>query len=170
MVGTGVGQPQQPLFCAPCFLQQPQWVPVVSDNGGSSVIWKASGTGLRLCALAICPQQLPGGSYSKESACNAGDLSQEDSLGKGMATHPSTLAGEFHGQRSLAGYSPWDCKESAMTEWLTLFHWSIMVAELEAWGSLADSGPLSVVCFVLRESCSRLGNSEIELPLSDFIV
>ena len=87
-----------------------------------------------------------------------------------MATHSSTLAREFHGQRSLAGYSPLDCKESAMTERLTLFHWSIMVAEVEAWGSLADSGPLSVVCFVLTESCSCLRNSETDLPLSDFTV
>ena len=26
------------------------------------------------------------------------------------------LPGKFHGQKSLAGYSPWDCKESDMTE------------------------------------------------------
>ena len=34
------------------------------------------------------------------------------------------LPREFHGQRSLAGYSSWGCKESDMTEWLTfpLFH------------------------------------------------
>ena len=37
-----------------------------------------------------------------------------------MATHPSILAGEVHGQRSLAGYSPWGHKESHMTEQLTL--------------------------------------------------
>ena len=30
------------------------------------------------------------------------------------------LPGEFHGQRSLAGYSPWGCKELDMTKWLTL--------------------------------------------------
>ena len=29
------------------------------------------------------------------------------------------LPGEFHGQRSLAGYSPWGCKELEMTERLT---------------------------------------------------
>ena len=34
-------------------------------------------------------------------------LGQEDPLEKGMATHSSILAGEFHGQRSLVGYSPW---------------------------------------------------------------
>ena len=33
-----------------------------------------------------------------------------------MATHSSVLAGESHGQRSLTGYSPWDCTESDMTE------------------------------------------------------
>ena len=29
------------------------------------------------------------------------------------------LPGEFHGQRSLAGYSPWGGKELDMTEWLS---------------------------------------------------
>ena len=29
---------------------------------------------------------------------------------------PVFLPGEFHGQRSLVGYSSWDCKESDMTE------------------------------------------------------
>ena len=32
---------------------------------------------------------------------------------------PVFLPGEFHGQRSLAGYSPWGCKESDMTEQLS---------------------------------------------------
>ena len=31
------------------------------------------------------------------------------------------LPGEFHGQRSLAGYTPWGCKELDTTELLTLF-------------------------------------------------
>ena len=48
-------------------------------------------------------------------------LGQEDPLEKGMTTHSSILLpGEFHGQRSLAGYSPWGRKESDMTERLTL--------------------------------------------------
>ena len=33
-------------------------------------------------------------------------LGQEDPLKKEMATHSSILAGESHGQRSLAGYGP----------------------------------------------------------------
>ena len=47
-------------------------------------------------------------------------LGQEDPLEKGMATHSSILAGEFHGQRGLAGYSPWGCEEADTTEQLTL--------------------------------------------------
>ena len=33
-------------------------------------------------------------------------------LKKEMATNPVVLPGEFHGQRSLAGFSPWGCKAS----------------------------------------------------------
>ena len=33
---------------------------------------------------------------------------------------PVFLLGEFHGQRRLAGYSPWGRKESDMTERLSL--------------------------------------------------
>ena len=36
-------------------------------------------------------------------------LGQEDPLEKGLATH-SSLPGKSLGQRSLAGYSPWSCK------------------------------------------------------------
>ena len=43
-------------------------------------------------------------------------LGQEDPLEKEMATHSSILPGESHGQRSLAGYSLWGCKESDTTE------------------------------------------------------
>ena len=45
---------------------------------------------------------------------------QEDPLEKEMATYSSILAGEFHGQRSLTGYSSWGLKKSDMTEQLTL--------------------------------------------------
>ena len=47
-------------------------------------------------------------------------LGQEDTLEKGIATHSIFLSGEFHGQRSLVGYSPWGCKESYMKEQLIL--------------------------------------------------
>ena len=47
-------------------------------------------------------------------------LDKEDPLEKGMATPSSILAGEFHGQRSLAGYSPRAPNESDATEQLTV--------------------------------------------------
>ena len=38
---------------------------------------------------------------------------------------PVFLPGESHRQRSLAGYSPWGCKESEMTEWLHHHHYPV---------------------------------------------
>ena len=35
-------------------------------------------------------------------------LGREELLEKGMSTHSSILIQEFHGQRSLMGYSPWN--------------------------------------------------------------
>ena len=51
-------------------------------------------------------------------------LDWEDPLEKGKATHSGIPAWRIHGQRSLAGYSPWGCKEcSSTTEQLNLtFH------------------------------------------------
>ena len=46
-------------------------------------------------------------------------LGQENSLGKELLSTPVFLPGEFHGQRSLAGYSPWGHKESDRTEQVT---------------------------------------------------
>ena len=47
----------------------------------------------------------------------------EDPLGEEMATHSSILARipEFHGQRSLAGCSPWGWKKS-VHDWVTMIH------------------------------------------------
>ena len=42
-------------------------------------------------------------------------LGQEDPLEKEMANHSIFLPGESHGQRRLAGYSPWGCKELDMS-------------------------------------------------------
>ena len=42
-------------------------------------------------------------------------LGQEDPLEKERATCSVLLPGESHGQRSLAGYSPWGYKELDMT-------------------------------------------------------
>ena len=52
-------------------------------------------------------------------------LGQDDPLEKGLATHSVFLPGEFHGQRSLIGYSPWGGKESDRTERLH-FHFHFL--------------------------------------------
>ena len=65
----------------------------------------------------------PGGSDGKESTCNAGELGLIPELGRshgrGHGNHYNILAQESHGQRSLAGCSPWGQKKSDTTEQLT---------------------------------------------------
>ena len=56
-------------------------------------------------------------------------LGQEDPLQKGMATHSSILAWKFHGQRRLAGYTPWGLKELDMAERLTIWIWGPLSAK-----------------------------------------
>ena len=60
----------------------------------------------------------------KKSACSEGYpgsiLGSGRSLEKRVATHSTVLAWNFHGLRSLKGYSPWGCKASDMTERLTV--------------------------------------------------
>ena len=64
----------------------------------------------------------PAGPDSKESACNAGDPSSSGKIPwrRKWQPNPVFLAGKFHGQRSLAGYSPKCCKELDRTKRLTL--------------------------------------------------
>ena len=69
----------------------------------------------------------PGGSDGNKSACNAGDLGLIRGLGrspregKGCPFQYSGLENS-HGQRSLAGYSPWGRKELSTTEQLSTAH------------------------------------------------
>ena len=50
----------------------------------------------------------------KNSPANGGDAGSIPGLGRPleqeMAAHSSIFAWEFHGQRSMAGYSPWGCE------------------------------------------------------------
>ena len=66
----------------------------------------------------------PGGTSGKESTCNIGDQSSipglEGSPEEGMDEHSSVLAWRIPWKRSLAGCGPGSCKESDMTEPLTL--------------------------------------------------
>ena len=65
-----------------------------------------------------------GGSDGKESVImqetQLQSLDREDPLEREWQPTPVFLPGEFHGQRSLAGYSPWSYKEKDTTEQLTL--------------------------------------------------
>ena len=65
----------------------------------------------------------PRGSYGKESTCNVGDLGLIPGLGRSPGEekdYPLQYSGlENSKERGLAGYSPWGCKESDMTEQLS---------------------------------------------------
>ena len=63
----------------------------------------------------------PGGSEGEEFPCNVGDLDLIPGLRRSpRGEHGNPLQYSClespHGQRSLIGYSPWDHKESDMTE------------------------------------------------------
>ena len=58
----------------------------------------------------------PGGSESKESACNSGDLGWEDTLEEDMATHSSILAWRIPMDRGTWGAIVNGVKELDMTE------------------------------------------------------
>ena len=66
----------------------------------------------------------PGGPSGKESACNAGHMDTIPGLGRspggghGNPLQYSCLE-KPHGQRSLAGYSPWGRRELDTTERLS---------------------------------------------------
>ena len=69
----------------------------------------------------------PGGSDGKESACNSGDLGSIPGLGRSLEEgHGNPLQYSClenpHGQRSLAGYNPWGCKETTQ-EGKRHYHW-----------------------------------------------
>ena len=56
-------------------------------------------------------------------------LGWEDLLEKRMATHSSILAWRIHGQRSLAGFGPWGCKELETTKGLNTFTFNVDAIE-----------------------------------------
>ena len=95
---------------------------VFRKQGDGQAIWKLITVTVGW-VLSKAHLGFPGGLVSKESACSAGSqetlvlsLGWEDPLEKWMQPTPVFLPGEPHGQGSLAGYSPWGCKESDMTE------------------------------------------------------
>ena len=66
----------------------------------------------------------PGGSAIKNACAKVGDLGLivgwEHTLEEEMATHSSILPGEYHGQRSLVGYTVYGVAKSRTQQLLTL--------------------------------------------------
>ena len=82
------------------------WVLISSSYRDTSYI----GLGPRVCLVAQLVKNLPA---MQEAWFRT--LGWENPLEKGKATRSSILAWKFHGL-----YSPWSCKESHMTDWLSL--------------------------------------------------
>ena len=105
----------------------------------------------------------PGGSASKESACNVGDLGSIPGLGrsagegKGYPLQYSWLENP-HGHRSLVGCSPWGRKESDMTEWLSTAQPLIGRVLAGAWASA-----FSIVSNTSPQGCWRCSSGDHSL-------
>ena len=65
----------------------------------------------RVSLVALTVKNLPA-TQENQVQC----LGQEEPLEKGMAPTPVFLPGEFHGQKSLVGYTPWGRKELDKTD------------------------------------------------------
>ena len=93
--------------CSPCFLHSPSLLAIT----------------VGVAASAESHLGFPDGSDGKESTCNAGYLGSIPGLGRspggGHGSPLQFLAWRIHGQRTLAGDSPWGRKESDTTEWLS---------------------------------------------------
>ena len=93
------------------------------DSWVGKIPWRRD----RLPTLAFLG--FPDGSDGKEPACNVGDLGSVSGLGwtLGGGGHGNPLQYSClenpHGHRGLVGYSPWDHKETDMTEWLSTAQW-----------------------------------------------
>ena len=112
--------------------------------------------------------RFPGDSDGKDSACNAGDSGSipvsEDPWQRARHPPPVFLPGESHGQRSLAGYSPWGHTESDMSDWHAhkLFLNSVYIPETQhnAWKaggtSLASTGSTEKGTELPQRQCCAL--------------
>ena len=84
-------------------------------------------------------------------------LGWEDSLERGTATHSS-----YSGLENYSNYSPWGCKESDVTEQVTLQYWQLIVIWklriLPVYMSRSFAGPDHSSLFTgaqFREECLR---------------
>ena len=86
---------------------------------------------------------------------------------------PVFLPGEFHGQRSLAGYSPWGHKESDVTEWLILSpSWKSVVQSLshvQHFETPWTGAHQTSLSFTISQSLLKLTSNESVMPSNHLI-
>ena len=111
----------------------------------------------------------PGGASGKELACQCRGCKklgfnpwvEKIPWSRAWQPTPVFLPGEFHGQRSLAGYSPWSCKELDLTEQLAL-----SVVRLSHHSPPHSLLPFlhSCMCMLSSFSCVRLFATQWTVP------
>ena len=70
---------------------------------------------------------------------------------------PVFLPGKFHGQRNLAGYSPWGHKESAMTEHISTNYSSLSLPYVYAACHILGTVAVFIIYFYIDDSVERGG-------------
>ena len=82
-----------------------------------------------VCRAALVDQMVNNQPAMQETRIRS--LGKENPLEEEMATHCSVLPGEFQGQRSRAGYSPWGRREPHRTKRpaLSLSQWFVRLSQ-----------------------------------------
>ena len=70
---------------------------------------------------------------------------------------PVFLPGKFHGQRNLAGYSPWGHKESATTEHISTNNSSLSLPYVYAAYHILVTVAVFIIYFYIDDSVGRAG-------------
>ena len=143
-----------------CWLFAPPWIVVhgilqarilewVGEGEGNPT--QASNPGLPYCRptlYQLSHQGSQGSTSGKEYACQCRrhkrsrfDWGPEDPLKEAWQPTPVFLPGKFHRQRSLAGYSPWGCREQDRAERLSTH----MKAASALWVTSLGSGNYSAL-------------------------
>ena len=119
------GLPASPLGCSSPWVLVSPWPVCPTDpavgtersNRGHQTGWLSKSAAFNTFALAGLPRWHSGEEPTFQCRRpRSGSLGQEDPVEESMATPSGFLPGDSHGQRSLAGYSPWSLKESDTTE------------------------------------------------------
>ena len=103
-----------------------------------------------ICEISGILTRLPGGSVDKDFTCRCkkhrfDPWVRKISWRRAWKPTPVFLPGESHRQRSLAGYSPWVCKEQDTTEVIEHKHKSMLISQ---------TGPVSLFMLLLSHFSS----------------